>query len=103
LTMPTEPLGLSMNAGFISGRGDESPGLEQQNQRWAQMIQGQLGKPAPSVLAQTRLSNIAANASAPSMESRVMPDGSTLPSANATAEDTYSGDNQLRLRGVLPL
>jgi hypothetical protein len=100
-----EPIGLGqhLNAGYQAGRGDLSPGLEAQNARFNAQVQQGVGKPAPSVLAQTRLSNVAANASAPSMTNRVMPDGSTLPSTNGTAESTYDQDNQLRLRGVLPI
>lgn len=103
MTMPAEPSGVTFNAGFMSGRGDLSPGLEQTSARWNSMIKENLGKPPPSVLAQTRLSNVASNASAPSVSDRVMPDGTLLPSTNGTGASTYEGDNQLRLRGALPL
>jgi hypothetical protein len=111
MSMPDDPryaqqrygLAQNMNAGYVSGRGSESPGLEAQNQRWNSLVQQQAGKPAASVLAQVRPSNVASNASAPSMANRMMPDGALLPSTNGTADSTYEGDTQLRLRGVLPL
>jgi hypothetical protein len=101
LTAPA--FGTPFAESYQASRGPESPGLEAQNERWRAMTGATIGKPAPSVLAQARLSNVASNASAPSMADRVLPDGSTLPSPNGTAEQTYDADNQLRMRGVLPL
>lgn len=103
MSTPYEPLAVSMNAGYQSGRGTESPGLEAQSAKFNALVQAQVGKPAASVLSQVRPSNIASNAGAPSMSERVMPDGSLLPSTNGTDEQTYGGDTQLRLRGALPL
>ena len=43
---PAAPLmGQAFSAGYQSGRGPASPGLEAQNARWARMTNATLGKP----------------------------------------------------------
>lgn len=112
MTMPTPPTAqmymaaaLHFSDGYMAGRGPGlSPGLEQTSERWNALVKSQVGKPAPSVLAQTRWSpngqsENSAQRMLPGMGERPM----MLPSQNAVSTDTNEDQVKLRLSGVLPM
>lgn len=101
MSMPEEPdpLGVHFSNGYGSSRGIESPGLEAQGARWSELGAESASTPH-SVLNQLSPSPIAANLSAPSQESRLMPNGFVLSNTQAGASPTTAAtENFLATRG----
>lgn len=99
MTMPTPPmsLGQHLNAGYMAGRSELSPGLEAQGATWTQMGQASAQRPN-SVLSQIGLSPVAQNASAPDMQSRYNEfTGVVMPNTGTGASET-TAQTALKLR-----
>lgn len=95
----TMPIGGHFSDGFDSGRGIESPGLAQTSARWTELSQASAEQPH-SVLQQLAPSPVAANLSAPSQESRLLPNGYQLANnANGASTSTTSTENYLKMAG----
>lgn len=101
MTMPEEPtpMGQHFSSGYAAGRGPMSPGLEVQGQRWSELGAASAEHPN-SVLQQISPSPIAANLSAPSQQSRLLPNGFVLGNnANGASPTTTSTVNYLKMSG----
>ena len=98
-TAPVMPLAQHLNAGYMSGRGPLSPGLESQLGE-VQCAGPSRRHPAQQCLQQLAPSPVAANLSAPSQRDRLLPNGFILGNTmNGAAENTAETDNYLRMEG----
>ena len=98
-TAPVMPLAQHLNAGYMSGRGPLSPGLQTSSDRFNAQAQAAATRPN-SVLQQLAPSPVAANLSAPSQRDRLLPNGFILGNTmNGAAEQTAETDNYLRMEG----
>ncbi len=101
MSMPEAPIamGQHFSGGFQAGRGAMSPGLEAQGAAWTQ-AGAAAGERPNSVLQQLAPSPIAANLSAPSQQSRLLPNGFVLGNnANGASPTTTSTENYLKMSG----
>jgi hypothetical protein len=97
---PMPAMGEPFAAGYGSGRGPQSPGLEAQGARWTALGQQAALRPT-SVQQQLSPSPIAANLSAPSQRDRLLPNGFELGNtSNGASAGTAQTENYMTLRGT---
>lgn len=103
MTQPYEPLGSSLNAGYVSGRGTESPGLEEQNARFNALTQasiergpGEVSQAPTSVLQQRAMSPN--GMSAQQAENRMI-NGAMMNNTNGMSSGTQQEYNQVKMLG----
>lgn len=100
---PRYGLAASMNAGFTSGRGTESPGLESQNARWSALTQAAVARgtgevsQAPTSVLQAR--SLSPNGMSPEQAENRMINGATLQNVNGMAPGTQQEFNLNKMIG----
>ena len=111
MSMPDEPryagqrygLAASMNSGFTAGRGTESPGLEQQNARWAALTRATVARgtgmvsQVPTSVLQAR--SLSANGMSQQQAENRLANGEMLQNVNGMSPGTQENFNLNRMVG----